>query len=178
MNASMASFQFAFSFTAFHQYTRISPTFSGSSSDGIGASCCWSGGASGSMLMNTQLAHVSTWHSTRWRSASVTHSGGKESRPYTNELVPSRFHRQPWKGQTICPPRNVPHPTASCVARWRHAFWYALISVSLVRTTITDWSATQYSTKSPTFGISSRRHAFCHTCGQSFRFSSSKKSWS
>ena len=48
------------------------------------------------------------------------------------------FQRHAWNGHTICPPRNVPQPCASCMPRWRHEFWYALISVGLVRTTITE----------------------------------------
>ena len=45
------------------------------------------------------------------------HSGANPSAPYTNELVPSRFQRQPWNGHTIWPPGRRPVPLHSCVAR-------------------------------------------------------------
>ena len=95
---------------------------------------------------------------------------------YTKELEPSRFQHQPWNGQMKPPPSQLPRSSTSFVARWRQALKYALIVSASTRTTMIDWSRIRYSTKSPGSGISSSRHAICHTCGQRCWRSSSKNS--
>ena len=68
--------------------------------------------------------------------------------------------------------RRFPLPSTSFTPRWRQALWKARTVSASSRTTMIDWSRISYSTKSPGLGISSSRHAICHTRGQNSSASS------
>ena len=64
-------------------------------------------------------------------------------------------------------PGALPRSFDELTPRWRQALWKARTVVASIRTTMIDLSRISYSTKSPGFGISARRHAICQTRGQS-----------
>jgi len=74
---------------------------------------------------------------------------------------PSRLQVKPWNGQRSS--RQLPSRSLSSRPRCRQALGKARIASAALRTTSTESEAISYTTKSPTAGRSSSRHAICQT---------------
>src|SRR5580692_5144280 len=164
MKAAVASFQFTGSRHDFHHSVRSDSTFHSSWIEANGSMHSRSGGAPSSRLIHAQPPHNSHLTETRLRSSAQRLLSSNTSGRNTKVFLPSRPQHHPWNGHTRL--RRDPCPSTSFMPRWRQEFSYARTFAASTRTTMTDWSRISYSAKSPALGISSSRHAICHTRGQ------------